>query len=372
MSHEIDTSTGQAAVFVTREPAWHRLGTVVQEAQTSDEAIRLACQDWQVESTPLWYVPPAQAQAVMVRGWVANVRNDTGAVLGVVTDAYKPFQNRQAFDFFDALVGEKLAIYETAGCLFGGRKVWIMARLPKTLRAGKDDEVLPYTLLSNSHDGTECVRMFPTTVRVVCANTLRLANSERRGSAVQGFSVRHRANIAQRVEEAREKLGIILGRMDKHQEEITALVGKKLDVQESLDYFKQFFPVEVRPKSVLPNIGTDGAALLGQILDGHQQEQDVVAELLQGHYAETERQAQRNIEILFQVLQNYENQGNSPADVRHSAWTAYNAVSEYADHQLRYRGDPQTRADRQLDSIWWGRADELKQQAYRGALDLVS
>jgi hypothetical protein len=93
---------------------------------------------------------------------------------------------------------------------------------------------------------------------------------------------------------------------------------------------------------------------------------------LQGHYAETERQAQRNIEILFQVLQNYENQGNSPADVRHSAWTAYNAVSEYADHQLRYRGDPQTRADRQLDSIWWGRADELKQQAYRGALDLVS
>ncbi len=35
MAHEIDTTTGAAAVFVTGKPAWHKLGTVVAQAQTS-------------------------------------------------------------------------------------------------------------------------------------------------------------------------------------------------------------------------------------------------------------------------------------------------------------------------------------------------
>ena len=42
MSHELDMSTGQPAVFVTGEPAWHKLGTVVSNALTSAQAIELA------------------------------------------------------------------------------------------------------------------------------------------------------------------------------------------------------------------------------------------------------------------------------------------------------------------------------------------
>jgi hypothetical protein len=38
VAHEIDQTTGRAAVFVMGEPAWHRLGTVIEQATTSAEA----------------------------------------------------------------------------------------------------------------------------------------------------------------------------------------------------------------------------------------------------------------------------------------------------------------------------------------------
>src|SRR3990172_7974897 len=121
MAHEIDQTTGRAAVFVTGEAAWHRLGVNVSEAQTSDAAIELAGLDWQVEAKSL-------AAAIGNGEWspvldrVANVRSDTNAVLGIVGRTYRVFQNREAFDFMDALVGEKLAMFETAGSLKGGKR----------------------------------------------------------------------------------------------------------------------------------------------------------------------------------------------------------------------------------------------------------
>ena len=68
--------------------------------------------------------------------FVANVRTDTKAVLGVVGRRYRVFQNHEAFDFMDGLVGDKLAMYETAGSLHGGKRVWMMASIPKEYRAG--------------------------------------------------------------------------------------------------------------------------------------------------------------------------------------------------------------------------------------------
>ncbi len=102
---------------------------------------------------------------------VANVRSDTHSVLGVVGKTYRVFQNVEAFDFMDTLVGEKLAMYETAGALRQGKRIWMLARIPKEYRVG-DDVVQPYVLLSNAHDGTQALRMIPTTVRGVAIGVL--------------------------------------------------------------------------------------------------------------------------------------------------------------------------------------------------------
>jgi hypothetical protein len=45
-----------------------------------------------------------------------------------------------------------------------------MARIPKDIRVGKNDEILPYVLLTNSHDGTSRACIIPTTILACFSN----------------------------------------------------------------------------------------------------------------------------------------------------------------------------------------------------------
>ncbi len=370
MSHEIDTTTGNAAVFTTGEPAWHRLGTTIKTAATSAEAIRLAHLDWTVQQLPLFAQQPdelwPQGKMIPVPQRVANVRSDTGAVLGVVGNSYRVFQNSEAFDFMDAIVGEKRAMYETAGALKGGRRVWMLARIPAECRVG-DDVVEPYCLLTNAHDGTQSLRMFLTTVRVVCQNTLRYAMT-RAGSA--GLSIPHWPRLEGRVDAARANLGIIGAGLDQFGKEMKALAARKLSVTESKDYFDGLFPTRTAADRIAAP--ANDAGLLASILDSQGEREDVGRELLAGHVANTEAEAKRNREILDCVLTNYENERNTLPGIEHSAWSAYNAVSEWADHTKGVRGKTQAEQDdNRLNSIWFGAADKIKQAAYQDALATV-
>ena len=124
MAHEIDQTTGRATVFAVGRVSWHGLGATIDKAVNSRDAIELAGMDWTVEQWPIYATPGSSNQhAVKAERYVANVRTDTNAVLGVVSQSYTVFQNREAFDFMDTIVGDKLAMYETAGSLKGGRKV---------------------------------------------------------------------------------------------------------------------------------------------------------------------------------------------------------------------------------------------------------
>jgi phage/plasmid-like protein (TIGR03299 family) len=203
---------------------------------------------------------------------VANVRSDTGAVLGVVGAGYRVFQNREAFDFLDALVGEGLAAYETAGALKGGRRVWLLARIPRELRPAGDDLVLPYALLTNTHDGSMALRMIPTTVRVVWQNTLNLALG--RAGAGAGLTVRHRDSLAERVQEARAKLGLVTRRVKRFEAEAQALAGHVLSTREADAYFRSVFPVPGQEDVASP---ADG--LLDRMLDAAADRVGLVEEL---------------------------------------------------------------------------------------------
>lgn len=332
MAHAIDQTTGRAAVFVTGEPAWHKLGTVIEQATTSAEAIGLAGLDWGVEQWPVRaFDPDNNSVEAGIPGTVANVRTDTKAVLGVVGRRYRVFQNHEAFDFMDSLVGDKLAMYETAGSLHGGKRVWMMAAIPKEYRAGPDDLIKPYVLLTNTHDGTQALRMIPTTVRVVCQNTLNLAL---RDAGVEGLSISHHPKLESRVAEARAKLCIIAARFDKFDDELHAMLERDLSVTEAGNYFR----------------GLSGVELLGQ----------------------TDRQKKSREQIHGQMLANFDNERNTLPGVKHTVWGAYNAVSEWADHQRKYRGgDAAEKLDRQLDSVWFGQSHQIKQAAYHGALELA-
>jgi phage/plasmid-like protein (TIGR03299 family) len=370
MSHEIDETTGQAACFVTGEPAWHRLGKVISTAATSDEALKLAVLDWLVEKRPLFL-----ADGTEVHGRVANVRSDTGAVLGVVGNGYRVVQNAEAFRFMDALVGDKLAMFETAGALKGGKVVWMLARIPKELRAAGEDVVHPYVLLTNGHDGARALRVLPTTVRVVCANTLNLALG--RATKGGGFVLHHHKNLDTRVAEAQAKLGLILQRLDTFEQEMQALAKVSVTETQVTDYLEGLFPTGRKALANHPRLGTKavegGAALLDSILDGTAGKQEVMAELLAGHEEQMTRKQQQNAKILEQILANYKDPTNTLPGIKGTAWALYNAVSEWADHQRPARGkDQAARDENRLSSIWFGPANDVKQEAYAAALQLAN
>jgi len=155
MPTNISERNGQAEAMVVGEPAWHRLGTVLEKPATAEEAIKAAHLNWTVIKQPLF---AGEVEHHRIPDHYAIVRGDDWGkkkttVLGIVRAGYKPLQNREAFTFFDPIVGKNAAIYHTAGALGDGERVWIQAKLPDEIRVIGDDITHKYLLLSNSHDG---------------------------------------------------------------------------------------------------------------------------------------------------------------------------------------------------------------------------
>ena len=193
MSHNIN----EERVF-TVGTAWHGLGTVVKEAVTAEQAIQLAKLAYEVEHQPIF------TNNEQIDSHVAIVRKDNKAVLGITTPKYKIIQNTEAFSFFDTVVGEGQAIYHSAGALGKGERIWILAKLPNNIVINQDDVVEKYLCLTTTHDGKNSLKAFFTPIRVVCQNTLNMSMI----NAKNGISIRHSGNIKDKVEEAREILGL--------------------------------------------------------------------------------------------------------------------------------------------------------------------
>lgn len=182
-------------MMYTREKPWHGLGTMVAEAPTSADALRLAGLDWTVDQRPVYL----ENAAVPVPNYKANVRDRDGKVLGIVTDRYQVVQNADAFSWTDELIGGDVR-YETAGSLREGKKIWLLAKMPAAKVAG--DDVEPYLCFSNTHDGSVAVKVCMTPVRVVCNNTLNLALS----SAKRSWAMKHVGDMTAKLDEARRTL----------------------------------------------------------------------------------------------------------------------------------------------------------------------
>lgn len=216
----------------TREKPWHGLGTIVEEAPASADALRLAELDWNVVQKDIF------TNHGKVEGYKANVRDTDNQVLGVVTDRYKVIQNVDAFAFTDELLGEGVC-YETAGSLQGGKKVWLLARLPREYIIS-GERITPYLVFSNTHDGSGAVRVAITPVRVVCNNTLNLALN----TASRSFSMIHAGDIKGKINEARQTLFMADTYMEHLGKEFEHLRKIKLTEQQVKDYMEILLPVE--------------------------------------------------------------------------------------------------------------------------------
>lgn len=219
-------------MFSARVKPWHGLGTVVAECPDSQEAVKLAGLDWKVDQKDVY-----ADNWNRIPGYKANVRDSDQSVLGVVSDRYQVVQNEEAFAFTDELLGEGVR-YETAGSLQGGRRVFLLARLPQRfIIAG--DEITPYFVIMNSHDASCSIKAAMTPVRVVCQNTLNLAFR----TAKRTWMTKHTSNIMERIDDAKMTLQFAEQYMQEMGKGVDTLVRKKLTDKKAMEFMSEFFPV---------------------------------------------------------------------------------------------------------------------------------
>jgi phage/plasmid-like protein (TIGR03299 family) len=316
---------GRAEMFSGRNiTPWHRLGTVVDGLLKAEEAIKAASLDWTVEKHKI--TADFHGRQIPCPRNFALCRSDSGAVLSVMGKAYTPIQNSEAFEFFDSVVGSGQAVYDTAGALHGGKRVWIMARLPKRLFVANGDELEKNILLTNSHDGSSTLQMMHVGTRVVCQNTLNIALRE----ATHTVSIRHRANFKDRLAEAQRALDIADGYFEDLAGLINKLAAQPMGSSEMRAFTEKLIPEPERTVSSTARSETKAFARVEKVRD--------------------------ELVSLF---------SRGTGNLGKTRWDALNAVTEFVDHHRKpatnkHQSDE---SERRFTATLFGSGADLKQQA---------
>lgn len=319
MAHEFETG------FFVKEPAWHKLGTVVQTAPNTQEAIKLAGLDWEVTERDLYFSSHEDKNKdLIIRNFTeakthkALVRATDSKLLGIVGKDYQALQNSKAFEFFDQFLNAGSCQLEAAGSLKEGKRVWVLAKL-RGAQADvvKGDTVQGYLLLSNAHDGTQSVRVQFTTIRVVCWNTLSRAEKAGDNKLENCLRIRHSAKMHLALDAVTRAVDIANKNFTISVEAFQALAQKKIEIDGLKDYVREVFETPELPRSY--------QYIEDQFLNGY---------------------------------------GLNIDGVKSTAWAAYNAVTGFIDHE---RGNDDSG---RLNSTWFGAGQLLRNKAFNCAMAL--
>ncbi len=311
------------------QPAWHGLGEVLPQATHSEEMIEASHLGWKV----------AKEEIQLVRGGIAIddhfglVRQDNDETLGVVGKEYQPLQNTEAFAFLDSLVQDGIIKYESAFALKGGKHVCLLARMPSYDTVVEGDHQLRYVFLSNSHGGGSIV-LTPTSVRVVCANTKRMAVGEGRKRNTL-LCIRHSGDLTTKLSVALKYLSQFDAAFTLYKENAQKLlVG--FTAKQKDEYLEQLFP---SPKSD-------------------------VSDRVKNNRKHKVEQIDRALTSRAQNL----------PGVKGTLWSLFNAVTETVDHgdKLRQATDLGARRENRFLDVVSGAGANFKDDAFAVALELAA
>lgn len=371
MAHEIVMVNDKAPMGFIGTTPWHGLG----QQLTPDSSI----QDWTREAGFDWSALTSVPQFVRADGSVGYCndkaviyRSDTGAPISIMGDRYQLVQPRAVLGFFESLIkdhGMKLA---TAGVLFGGRKMWALARNGHVGEVVKGDKVRQFLMLATSLDGsTPTVAAF-TAIRIVCANTLALALADSRRAEAKAVRVTHRTTFSG--DAVKEKMGLAGATFANFMEQARALADRPCSLEEARDILRGIFGAPVNSRRAadeaaeavakaaklapLPASVTDGPSMMAHLLQGSHTpkgpEQATELEKILAKGSEREQKSVARVLALF----NGEGRGADHPGVKGTRWGLLNAVTEHVDHEMGRT------ADARLDNAWFGRGDDFKQAAF--------
>lgn len=322
MAHQIEQMA-----YVGATP-WHGLGSQLTQKQPIEIWQREAGMDWQIQESPVHF----KADAIGYLGSIHSFpeqkvlyRSDTKAPLSVVSNRYQIVQPREVMEFYRDLTAVSGYELETAGVLKGGRKFWALARTGQNTALKGNDQVSGYLLLATSCDGTLATTATPTTVRVVCNNTLTIALD----GTTRAIKVPHSTRFDPQV--VKKQLGVAVSQWDEFMYRMRVLAERKVQWPEAMSFF------------------------MDVLCDTHAH--DPIPDVLPN------KRAMEKVQSLYEG----KGRGSDLESARGTAWGLLNAVTEYVDHERRARS-----SEYRMDSAWFGQGAQIKQRALSAALKLVA
>ena len=328
MAHELSIlENGKAEAAYAKTGAWHGLGTVHFDAMTSEEAMSLSnVGNWTVSLERQFH------NGISQDFW-ATIRSDTGKMLGCgFSDGYNVLQNKEAFSFMDSLSDMGMR-YESAFALRGGKQVVLLARMPEVDTVAEGDNLQRYLMLYNSHDGSGAVEVFMTSVRVICANTVKLAFATKTG----GLSVRHTKKMQDRLATAATILKSSSHEFGKNLDNARKLAEKKIDSASFVQYLDVLFPAKSKEDT---SKGADT----------------------------------RRLNKIAEITSIFKNEPTCNIEsIRNTWWAAFNAVTFKFDHAGDYRKAAGTvESEVRFDYMTSGSGADTKVEAMEVALAMAA
>ena len=335
MAHLIETMA-----YAGQTP-WHGLGEHLPEHQPLEVWAEAAGMNWQIQESPVHYAIDNPLNVSMFGTFDEQkvlYRSDTNTALSVVSNRYQVVQPMEVLEFYRDLTEQAGFELETAGVLKGGRKFWALAKTGHSTALKGNDVVNGYLLLATSCDGSLATVAMPTTVRVVCNNTLSIAvnNSE------NAVKVSHRSVFD--ADAVKKRLGVAVSHWDQFMYEMKVLSERKVSTKEANAYFETLL-TQTTPQS--SESTPSGLRLL----------KPSTKPIIPNERAYKKLQA----------MYGGQGRGAELTAAKNTAWGLLCAVTEFVDHERQARS-----TENRLDSAWFGNGAQMKQQALEKALQLVA
>lgn len=304
------------------ETPWHGLGNRLTHEDTMDinKVREKSGVIWDINEKAL-LTPNNNGGFDPVYGFKALQRSDNNNTLSVVTDDYRVVQPEQVFSFFDHFVKEYGFKMHTAGSLAMGKRIWALAEIGEEFQVKAGDTVGTYLLLATSYDRSMATIAKPTSVRVVCQNTLNISVHSENGKAIK---VSHSAEFEN--EKIVLDVEALMLSINAFKEESKELSQRIVSRDEVIKFFLDVFYPKVE------SVGEMGTR---------------------------QQNTMNNIVDLF-------HNGRGQREAGQTAWGLVNAVTLYVDHE---KGRSR---DTALNSAWFGAGEKLKDNAFKQALKLVA
>lgn len=338
--------------------------TAVGDCETAQDVIQKANLDFKVSKCPVYAaMPNRQAKGLLsfasdnnvtsdedesflyggdkykiVDNTYTTYRTDTLTPFGIVKSKYEPVQNIDAFKFFNDAIGENNAVWDTAGCFDGGRRIFVSAKLPGRTIVGSKDVIDNYLVFTNSHDGSSGVNIMFTPIRLICQNCLPGAIRAAKGQGTF-LNFRHTQSVHSNINQALEILGYAKEQAEFMAIKFNELATKKMNDLQVMDYIASIHlnTEEYTKVKAIPN----GMNLL------FYRNHNVIEEA---------NISSRKLNIICNTLDYYDN-GPGQLEHRGTAWGAFNAITGFYSNIANLDGE------KRMDSLIYGNAGNVMAKA---------